>query len=208
MTSAKPVGNLTKLSKAPVGKIKKTSFAEVIDIKVKEAVKAVPPQEVIIREQAAPPPPVESKPELTKADVVDLIQQNNPEVDDLVARILQKLPPLGGGSSWSVKDMPGYKESLNGYVFGIKNKKAGFYDPLSLGIVGGGEEEVPYTRLIDTDGDFKYVGEANPGTAPSAASWRIKRIEFLAGDDIEIKWAAGTATFDKVWTNRASEDYS
>ena len=113
----------------------------------------------------------------------------------------------GGGSSFSPPDLPGYKGALPGQIFGVgADKKVGFFEPLTLGITGG--EEVPYTRLIDTVGNYKYIGEATPGTATSSALWRIKRVEFLAGDDIEIKWANGTSTEDRVWTNRASETYS
>lgn len=70
------------------------------------------------------------------------------------------------------------------------------------------EGDVQYTRLVDTDGTYKYIGEADPGTATSEATWRIKRVEFLAGDDIEIKWADGTAEFDKIWNDRLTFTYS
>lgn len=70
------------------------------------------------------------------------------------------------------------------------------------------EGSVQYTRLIDTDGDYKYIGEADPGSSESDSVWRIKRVEFLVGDDIEILWADGTADFTKTWDNRATYTYS
>jgi hypothetical protein len=112
-----------------------------------------------------------------------------------------------GGAGFHIGDLPGYKKASVGDVFGVgAGNAAGFYDPTAIGIVSG--EDVPYTRLIDTVGDIKYIGEATPGTAEGAALWRVKRVEFLVADDIEIKWAAGTSTFDKVWTNRLAESYS
>lgn len=67
--------------------------------------------------------------------------------------------------------------------------------------------EVQYNRLIDTEGSFIYVGEADPGTATSESSWRIKRIEEI-GDDYNILWASGSADFDKIWDDRLTFTYS
>lgn len=213
-----PVGELKKVEELPVGKLTKTSLKSELElivndkIALREAEKPPEPVESDIRvtPQGSDLPPVESKPELLREDVVELIKENHPDIDELVAKIIQKLPPLGGGNSWTVADMPGYRKAQAGNVFGVLNGKAGFYDPSLLHIVSGGED-VPYTRLVDTADPYMYVGEANPGTAEAAASWRIKRIEFLTGandGDIEIKWANGASTFDRVWTNRASETYS
>ena len=211
MISAKPVGNLQKVDKVPVGKVKKTSLQDEIKLVVDNELASLEPQETVtevIRE--IPIPPVTSKPELTRDDVVELLKQNYPSIDDLATEILKKLPPMGGGSSWTVRDMPGFKKATNGYVFGVLGNKAGFYDPSVLNIVGGGDD-VPYTRLVDTDGDYMYVGECAVGGAEASAVWRIKRIEFLTGandGDIEIKWADGTASFIKVWNDRATYAYS
>jgi len=90
------------------------------------------------------------------------------------------------------------------HVFGLEE-----YVEALIAIHGGGGGTVSnYTKLIDTAGDYKYIGYATPGTAEATASWRIKRIEFLAGDDIEIKWADGNDDFDNSWTNRATYSYS
>ncbi len=56
-----------------------------------------------------------------------------------------------------------------------------------------------------TVGDVDYVGEASIGTATSAASWRVKKIDSTTG--VIIQWA-GTGVFDQVWDNRASLSYS
>jgi hypothetical protein len=67
--------------------------------------------------------------------------------------------------------------------------------------------EQQYDRLIDTDGDYTYIGEATPGTSRDAATWRIKRVYEL-GDDLEIIWADNTADFVKVWDDRATYEYN
>ncbi|OHB12916.1 MAG: hypothetical protein A3G46_01625 [Candidatus Zambryskibacteria bacterium RIFCSPLOWO2_12_FULL_39_16] len=62
-----------------------------------------------------------------------------------------------------------------------------------------------YTLRLATVGEVDYVGEAAIGTATSASSWRIKKVDSTTG--IIIQWA-GTGVFDQVWDNRASLSYS
>ena len=70
------------------------------------------------------------------------------------------------------------------------------------------ELEVKYTKLIDKDGTYTYIGEAEPNSAEGAAVWRIYRIDETSDPDIEIKWAGGAADFDKTWTGRTGYSYS
>lgn len=56
---------------------------------------------------------------------------------------------------------------------------------------------------MDQAGAVLYVGEAQPGTAGSAAAWRIKKIE-----ETSVKWADGDTLFNNVWDNRVSLTYS
>lgn len=62
-----------------------------------------------------------------------------------------------------------------------------------------------FTLRLATVGDIDYVGEAAIGTATSAASWRIKKVDSTTG--ISITWA-GTGVFDQIWDSRASLSYS
>ena len=64
------------------------------------------------------------------------------------------------------------------------------------------------TQLVDTEGDFKYIGYATAGSSEAASVWKIKRIEFLVGDDVETKWAEGTTAYVYVWNDRATYTYS
>lgn len=62
-----------------------------------------------------------------------------------------------------------------------------------------------FTLRLATSGNVDYVGEAAIGTATSAASWRIKKVDSSSG--MVLQWA-GTGVFDQVWDNRASLSYS
>lgn len=72
-----------------------------------------------------------------------------------------------------------------------------------------GGESMLYSKLIDADGNYRYIGEATAGTAQSSPTWRIQRVYTdPATGDIEILWANGTTLFDKVWDNRITYSYS
>jgi hypothetical protein len=71
-----------------------------------------------------------------------------------------------------------------------------------------GEEEV-YASIVDfVDDATAYRGEAAPGSATSAAVWRIRKLTFGPGDDVTITWADGNSSFDNVWDNRAALTYT
>lgn len=76
---------------------------------------------------------------------------------------------------------------------------------------GGGGSTVAATkakRFDQASATTLYIGEADPGTSTSSASWKIKRITFDAGGfPASVQWAAiGAAT--QVWDNRTSLSYS
>ena len=63
------------------------------------------------------------------------------------------------------------------------------------------------TRLDDTTtASVTYVGKAAIGTATSAASWQVQKIDETTG--LVITWADGDADFNNIWDNRASLTYS
>ncbi|MEN9405063.1 MAG: hypothetical protein RLY47_22 [Candidatus Parcubacteria bacterium] len=62
-----------------------------------------------------------------------------------------------------------------------------------------------FALRMATVGSVDYVGEASIGTATSAASWRVKKIDNTSGT--VITWA-GTGVFDQIWDNYASLTYS
>jgi len=63
----------------------------------------------------------------------------------------------------------------------------------------------PTILKVDDTGTVTYLGTAKPGTATSAASWRVKKVTNASGD---IVWADGDDSYDNVWDDRASLSYS
>ncbi len=72
-------------------------------------------------------------------------------------------------------------------------------------IVNPGGSASDYTILLDEQATYTYIGKALPGTATSAASWKISRLENSSGS---ITWADAVSTLTKVWDNRATYTYS
>jgi len=65
-----------------------------------------------------------------------------------------------------------------------------------------------HTMLIDVaSATVTYIGEAEPGTLVSGATWRIKKIT-VTGSLTEIQWADGVGTFTKVYNDRATYTYA
>jgi hypothetical protein len=62
-------------------------------------------------------------------------------------------------------------------------------------------------RIDSPSGTITYIGKALAGTATSAATWQIKRIEDVSTETI-ILFADGNTSFDNVWNDRASLTYS
>lgn len=65
------------------------------------------------------------------------------------------------------------------------------------------------SKRNDFVGDtIMYKGEAQPGSAESAAVWCISRIEFMPDGDVIEKFANGSAAYENVWDDRATLGYS
>lgn len=64
-------------------------------------------------------------------------------------------------------------------------------------------DEIAYAEIIDTttSATYSYHCETQPGTATSAASWRISRLTVATG---VIQWADGDSNFDNIADNRAT----
>ncbi len=65
-----------------------------------------------------------------------------------------------------------------------------------------------YAIRVDEDGTFTYIGQAEPGSLPSASVWRVKRLDESSDPDITITWADGDDLFDNIWDDRISLSYS
>jgi len=138
----------------------------------------------------------------------------NQNVERTLANVQKSLSTLGGGGSYKILDNADVDKTRLSSIVGDSIL---IYDPAKKKFIVESfinildrlkaDLEVQYNRLIDTEGQYIYIGEALPGTATSAASWRIKRVNQQAGDDYEIIWADGTADFTKIWDNRLSLTY-
>ena len=65
-------------------------------------------------------------------------------------------------------------------------------------------------QIVVVDGDVTYIGEALPGTATTAAKWRVKRIT-VDGSTTTIEFALNAddiADFDQVWDDGAGTDWT
>lgn len=60
--------------------------------------------------------------------------------------------------------------------------------------------------VIRSSGNYIYIGKAAIGTATSAASWQVKRLDTTTL--LDITWADGNASYDNVFDNYASLSYS
>lgn len=66
-----------------------------------------------------------------------------------------------------------------------------------------------YNKLVDQiDPSTMYIGEAIPGTATTAAGWRIKKVSETPSGDISILWAGSSADFVNTWDDRLTYTYS
>lgn len=66
------------------------------------------------------------------------------------------------------------------------------------------------TERLENDGSGLplFHGFARPGTATSAAGWRIKKFTYTNSVVTLIQWADGNGDFDNVWNDRSGLSYS
>ena len=69
--------------------------------------------------------------------------------------------------------------------------------------------ERPLRMKQDKNGTNRivYIGEAQPGTAVTAAKWRIQKRTY-SGNAINISWADGNGNFDKRYDKRKDGTYT
>lgn len=151
-------------------------------------------------------------------DVKPIIDDFSLEFQRWQANVNKSLASIGGGGAVRLLSLSDVKTQS---IRTVAENAVLIYDPVQKLFVAENlstilqrirvDLEVQYNKLVDTEGDFIYIGEADPGTATTEAKWRIKRIEEIsgaAGDDYNILWASGTSDFDKIWDDRATLVYS
>ncbi len=71
-----------------------------------------------------------------------------------------------------------------------------------------GNSDLAQRMENDAMGRAIYIGEAKAGTADGATKWRIRKLAYGTSSATSVKWASGTAEFDKEWDERTSYTYS
>jgi len=82
-----------------------------------------------------------------------------------------------------------------------------------FGRVGNVSDGAAYQRFqktnesvrVDDAGTYVYVGYAIPGSAESAASWKIFRV--TTTNPVAIMYADGDSFYNNIWNNRTSLTY-
>lgn len=72
------------------------------------------------------------------------------------------------------------------------------------------EEAEMYAKRVDFTNNetIIYIGEASPGSADSAAVWRIRRLTIAGDGDVTTEWANGSALFSHIWDDHLILSYS
>ena len=122
--------------------------------------------------------------------VVDNLLLKNTEIDTAIDNLLS-------GADIATDVQTGVDAALSQNLTGSK-----ISDDVQTGVEAA---DISYKYIIEDAGTYIYYGWAAYGTATSAASWRIVRVESATGNRVA---ADGNILFDNVWDNRASLSYS
>ena len=92
----------------------------------------------------------------------------------------------------------------------VSNSPLSSYD-VAADVIDGAQNQWfvarPFSVRIDESSTTSYYGWAVPGTAGSAAGWRMMR-RTVSSTVSTYEWADGNSSFDNIWDNRASLSYS
>jgi hypothetical protein len=75
--------------------------------------------------------------------------------------------------------------------------------PIDHGPIGAKKLLLEYSGAVPI-----YIGYAAAGTDPDSASWRIKRLSYVANNLTAIEYPEGDDSFSYIWDDRVSYDYS
>lgn len=152
------------------------------------------------------------------AQMEQMKQTFEAKIRSLDSQISQAVWGASGGGAARVSDL----DDVDVRTQTLVKDNVLFYDPIKrkwlpktieqlatdLAPLIGGQMYTPYNRMIDETPQYIYIGESAPGVHVNQVGWRIKRIEQLAGGDMNVVWAAGSVDFGLVWDSRATYDYS
>ena len=78
---------------------------------------------------------------------------------------------------------------------------------ISTGTAFKAVQEIPLKTLIDNQGSYIYIGEANPTVLTSEANWRIFKLN-VDGALTSIYFADQSDNFNKEWDERTTYSYT
>lgn len=101
--------------------------------------------------------------------------------------------------------------------FGVLVRETLIYNPVASNLVratGNSRGETvtgsPTVKMIirtnSGNSNLDYIGKADIGTATSANSWQIQRLDSTT--NLDILWADGDAKYNNIWDNRESISFS
>jgi predicted ATP-grasp superfamily ATP-dependent carboligase len=177
--------------KAPIINTEKTDITPLKDVML-DLLKVIKNQK---------PVEVPKFPEIPKTDLTKVetkLDESNKHLKKLVDK------PVGGGGGGGGNGTP-YVDST-GKPLNVELETDG---SVPVTVVAGGSAGTANlnTRVDKATTDIIYIGKAALGTATSAASWQIKKIDKTVTDNVTITFAAAGA-FTATWDNRGSETYS
>lgn len=92
----------------------------------------------------------------------------------------------------------------NGFNFYENGQQKTFENIIDDHIMKALERQI---RVDSNNSSITYVGEAEPNTNTSDASWRIQRIIEISETDFDIQWSS-SGEFDQIFDNRESLSYN
>ncbi len=92
----------------------------------------------------------------------------------------------------------------NGFNFYENGQQKTFENIIDDHIMKALERQI---RVDSNNSSITYVGEAEPNTNTSDASWRIQRIIEISETDFDIQWSS-SGDFDQIFDNRESLSYN
>ena len=90
---------------------------------------------------------------------------------------------------------------------GINDGDVASGNPLPVEGIVEQQPSLVVEKIDQASATVTYIGQAAPGTATSAASWRIQRMS-VSGTVTTLEYADGDLNFNNVWDNRAALTYS
>ena len=76
-------------------------------------------------------------------------------------------------------------------------------------LVDYGDSTLTVTFEYDGSNNLIFMGRAQAGLKKGKVGWQVKKFTYdINGNVLEIQWASGTGSFDKIWDDRFLYTYT